>query len=101
MHQDEATHDRVERRPGIQLLGVQIPLNPDLYTDLAITNVGANPPFRGFRGTLDGVGKASAGLIVPTGLPAIPFTLFHSFLVYDAAGKFYMASNPVRLNLTN
>ena len=87
--------------PGINLLGVKIPLNPDVYTDLAVSSVGVNPPFKDFRGTLGASGTASAALIVPTGLPPSQFTLFHAFVVYDAQGKFYMASNAVHLNLTN
>jgi hypothetical protein len=85
--------------PGVTLSGVHIPLNPDPYTDLRIANVTANPPFNAFRGVLDAIGMASAALIVPTGLPPLPFTLYHACLVYDAAGRFYTASPAVPISL--
>ncbi len=77
---------------------LQIPLNPDAYTDFAVGFVNT-AGFARFRGTLDANGLATAALTVPTGLPPIPFTVYHAYVVYDASGKFYMASNAVPLRL--
>ncbi len=85
-------------KPGITLLGVDIPLNPDAYTDLVIGAVNSTV-FTKFRGTLDANGLATASLNFPTGLPPIPFTVHHAYVVYDASGRFYMASNAVPLRL--
>jgi hypothetical protein len=82
--------------PGISLNGVHIPLNPDPYTDLAMMFVNTTV-YTKFRGTLDANGLATASFNVPV-IPA-GGTLYHAYVVYDASGKFYMASNavPVRL----
>jgi hypothetical protein len=86
-------------KPGVNLLGVHIPLNPDLYTNVAMASVNTTA-FTKFRGTLDANGLASAMFIVPANLP-LPtgFTFHHAYVVYDASGRFFMASNavPVRL----
>ena len=52
------------------------------------------------KGTLDGNGLASAAAIVPAnlGLP-LGITFHHAYVVYDANGMFYMASNAVPLVL--
>jgi hypothetical protein len=86
-------------RPGVNLLGVHIPLNPDLYTNVAMANVNTTV-FTKFRGTLDANGLATASFVVPPNLP-LPtgFTFHHAYVVYDASGKFYMASNAVPLRL--
>ena len=55
--------------PGINLLGVHIPLNPDLYTDLAMGAVNGKE-FTNFRGTLDANGLAIASFNVPSQLAA-------------------------------
>ncbi|MCA8956458.1 MAG: FG-GAP repeat protein [Planctomycetes bacterium] len=78
-------------KPGITLQGVDIPLNPDPYTDLLIANINA-PNFVRFRGTLDANGAATAALQVPNNLPPGSITLYHAFLVYNGS-TFYMASN--------
>ena len=85
--------------PGVKLLGVQIPLNPDVYTDAGIANVNSSV-FTRFRGQLDANGRASASFNVPANLPVgSGFTFYHAYLVYDASGKFYMASGAVPLRL--
>jgi hypothetical protein len=85
--------------PGVNLLGVHVPLNPDLYTDVAMGAVNTTV-FAKFRGTLDGNGLATASFRVPSNLP-LPagFTFHHAYVVYDASGKFYMASNAVPLRM--
>jgi hypothetical protein len=82
-------------KPGVRVLGLDIPLNPDLYTDILIGGPGA-PFFFGFQGQLDGNGRASASIVVPAGVPSL--TLQHAFVVYDTSG-FHLASNPVSLRL--
>jgi hypothetical protein len=85
--------------PGVNLLGVHIPLNPDAYTNLAMSCVNKSV-FANFRGTLDGNGFAVASLNVPPNLPIpIGTTLYHACVVYDASGVFHMASNAVPLRL--
>ena len=84
--------------PGVSLLGVHIPLNPDLYTDVAMAHVNTTA-FTKFRGTLDANGLATASFNVPANLPvASGFTFHHAYVVYDASGIF-MASNAVPLRL--
>ena len=85
--------------PGINLLGVHIPLNPDLYTIIAMGAVNGKE-FTNFRGTLDANGLANASFNVPANLPfPAGFTFHHAYVVYDASGRFYMASNAVPLRL--
>ena len=85
--------------PGLDLLGIHIPLNVDPYTDITIAS--AVPPiFVKFRGTLDSKGEATASFNVPANLPVLSgFTFHHAYVVYDASGTFYMASNAVPLRL--
>ena len=85
--------------PGVSINGIQIPLNIDVYTQLAMENVMANPPFSGFRAALDANGGATAKFIVPANLLSAGFTLYHSYIVFDSAGTFYGASNPVSVTL--
>lgn len=84
-------------KPGITLQGVHIPLNPDLYTDLLLTNVNA-PGLTRFRGVLDANGAATAAIQIPSSLPPGSVTLNHAFVVYTG-GAFHMASNAVPLGL--
>jgi hypothetical protein len=86
-------------KPGVNLLGVHIPLNPDLYTDVAMAAVNTKE-FTNFRAKLDTNGTATSSFNVPANLPvASGFTFHHAYVVYDASGKFYMASNAVPLRL--
>jgi len=86
--------------PGVNLLGVHVPLNPDLYTDVTI--VSANTPIMAnFRGTLAFDGTAQASFNVPSNVPRLrDFTLHHACIIYDNV-TWYMASNPVSLKLRN
>ncbi len=56
--------------------------------------------FTKFKGTLDANGLATASFNVPANLP-LPsgVTFHHAYVVYDSAGRFYMASNAVPLRL--
>ena len=83
---------------GFNLIGVHITLDPDLYTDFAMGLVNT-AGFTRFTGTLDANGLATASLNVPTGLPPIPFTVYHAYVVFDNTGRFHMASNAVPLRL--
>lgn len=81
--------------PGIDVLGVHIPLNPDAYTNVAMATVNT-PVFTNFRGALDINGLGSASLIIPPSLPIPPgYTLYHAYVVFVPSGKFFMASNAV------
>jgi len=45
-------------------------------------------------------GAANASRNVPNGLPRVPFTLHHAFVVYDAAtGRLHAASNAMSVRL--
>ena len=53
--------------------------------------------FTNFRGTLSAKGLASASFNVPPNLLiASGLTVHHAYVVYDASGKFYMASSTWR-----
>ena len=86
--------------PGINLLGVHIPLNPDPYTDIALVSVNTSV-FTNFQGTLDANGLATALFNVPGNLsiPSSGLTLHHAYVVYNTSGTFHMASNPVPITL--
>jgi FG-GAP repeat len=84
--------------PGINLGGFHIPLNPDPYTDLALSLV-SQAPFLEFRGTLDASGKATTSFVVPAALPLPPLTLHHAYVVFGAGGVLFMSSNAVPLNM--
>jgi hypothetical protein len=83
--------------PGVALNGIHIPLNVDVYTQLAMQNVMANPPYSGFRAVLDASGGATAQFILPSQMLNAGFTLYHSYVIFDGMGVFYGASNPVKI----
>jgi hypothetical protein len=87
--------------PGLNMLGIHIPLNPDVYTDVAISNVNTRV-FTNFRGTLDSRGIATASFNIPANLrlPA-GFTFHHAYVVYGTNGRFYLASNAVPVVMKN
>jgi len=85
--------------PGVSLNGIHIPLNIDIYTQMAMENVMANPPFKNFRSLLDANGGATAQFVVPPNVVSVGFTLYHAYIVFDAAGTFHCASNPVSVTL--
>ncbi len=90
--------------PGVALVSpagsVNIPLNPDFWTDLTI-GLANTPLLTRTRGVLDAAGKGSAFLAVPkiTNSSVVGTWFYHAYLVYDANNNFYMASNPVTLTL--
>jgi len=87
--------------PGVDLLGLHIPLNPDPYTDFTIATTNSTV-LTLFRGTLNSSGGAKASFNLPTKLPPLAdFTLYHAYVVHDNQGLFHMASNAVPLRLAN
>jgi hypothetical protein len=90
--------------PGVNLPtssgSIHIPLNPDVWTDLTIS-LANTPTLTGTKAALDQQGQALASLNVPviTSPSAIGVTFHHAYLVYDAQGNYYLASNPVSLRL--
>lgn len=82
-------------KPGVALLGLHFPINPDPYTVATLSPLGP-PWFLGFQGRLDGTGRATARISVPPGLPALTFQ--HAFVVHDAT-SLHMVSNAASLRL--
>ena len=86
--------------PGINLGGLHLPLNPDPWTDITIA--WANTLWlTNTNGRLDPSGRAQAFFNVPkvTDTRVIGLVFHHAYVVYDASGNLYMASNPVPLKL--
>ena len=85
--------------PGIDLFGMHIPLNPDIYTDIVAARLN-DPVFANFMGTLNAIGQASASFNVPA-MVSLPVgtTFHHAYIVYDASGRLYMVSNAVPARL--
>ena len=88
--------------PGTPVDGVVLPLIPDAYSTLTLTNANL-PPFGNTLGLLDGSGQATATLTIPPGTsPTLAgLTLFHAYLALDPSAGFSasVASNPVPLEL--
>lgn len=82
--------------PGIRLLGVDIPLNIDLYTNFTISSPNV-PPLSRFRGVLDVDGKATAGFRLPANVLNAKFTMNHSYILFNNRGQFLGGSNAVAL----
>jgi hypothetical protein len=84
--------------PGVNLGSVNIPLNPDPWTQVTIDFANTAALFM-TKGTLDGNGQASASLNSLAPQPAAPLglTLQHCYLVYQSGppDAYYMASNLV------
>ena len=84
--------------PGVNLGPVNIPLNPDPWTQVTI-DFANTAALSMTKGTLDGNGQASASLNSLAPQPAAPLglTLQHCFLVYQSGppDAYYMASNLV------
>jgi hypothetical protein len=82
--------------PGVPLGSVNIPLNPDPWTQVTI-DFANTAALSMTKGTLDGSGQASASLNSLAPQPAAPLglTLQHCYLVYQAGppDAYYMASN--------
>src|SRR5690606_38543417 len=83
--------------PGVTLGSVNIPLNPDPWTQVTIDFVNTAALFQ-TRGTLDGLGQAQASLNSLGPIPApLGVTLQHCYLVYQSGtpDHYFMASNLV------
>ena len=88
--------------PGLTVDGVNIPLNVDPYFLFTLSDANG-PILPGFSGTLDGLGKASASLILPPGAaaPIVGLSLQHAFAIVDTGtSKVSHASNAVPLVIT-
>ena len=85
--------------PGVSVGPVNIPLNPDVYTEITIAAANSTV-LTNTMGTLDGSGWGSASFNMPkTVSAAIGLKLYHAYLVYDPSYYFHMASAPVELTL--
>lgn len=84
--------------PGFKLQGVEVPLRFDNYTQYTTTNLNSSL-LLGSPGTLDALGRGTARLQLPTGMPAslVGTTLFHAAVVYD--NKVRLATNAAPVNL--
>lgn len=80
--------------PGLPLpgSGLTIPVNFDWYTQLSFMMAGS-AVFTDFIGVLDGQGRGTASLVVPSNLPptVIGMQLHHAFLVTDAGYTVFKA----------
>ena len=80
--------------PGFPFNGAHMYLNPDPYSNLAISLT--NSAFLvNFRGVLDLQGKATASFVVPPNLLTSGITLHHAYAVYINFN--HCTSNPVPL----
>lgn len=87
--------------PGTPYGGLQVPLNLDAYTILALQLVN-QLPFEASFGVLDGAGQAEASFQLFDGLvdaSAIGLKLYHAFLVDPLSPSPALASNPVSLQI--
>ena len=86
--------------PGVNLLGVHIPLVADPFTSIAIGLVNT-APFTNFRSTLSATGTATASLNIPANQPvSTGLKIYNAYVVYDpATGRLYASSNPVSVEL--
>jgi len=87
--------------PGIDISGVNIPLNYDLLVELGLLYPGF--PGTGFMGQLDGAGNAAASLKVVGSHPnAAGVTLWLSYLVLSPGmtTPVLAASNPINVTFT-
>lgn len=83
--------------PGFLLQGVFVPLNVDSYTALTVANANGSV-FQGTFGVLDGVGRASAQIVLPP-LPALHGLQVDHVAVFADGLKFRSASSAVPLTL--
>lgn len=86
--------------PGINLSGVNIPLNYDILVELGLLYPGF--PGTGFVGQLDGSGNASASMKVTANPNYQGATMWLSYLVLSAGMKtpVLTASNPINVTFT-
>jgi hypothetical protein len=73
--------------PGFSLSGIDVPLNTDDFTWIALSLVNT-PLFENFMGLLDAAGEAQARLNAPGGLPPemMGLALYFDFLVLQNPG---------------
>jgi len=85
--------------PGVTVGGQQIPLVPDWYT----TVTPWSPWSAGFLGVLDGSGRATAVLSVPSGLPSslVGARLYHAAVAFGSGSLLGAVSNAVSVTLVN
>ena len=90
--------------PGFTQGGTLVPLNYDAYTQLTLA-LPNQPPLSSSFGLLDGQGAALSAFGLPAGASPtlVGLTLDHAVLVIDltAPQPVVLASNPVRVSLTN
>lgn len=86
--------------PGLAFGPVELPLNPDPYTEFTVANANT-ATFESTFGVLDGLGTANSTLHLPGPLhPSLAGTVFHhAFLIIGPLGTFALASNPSSLTL--
>lgn len=89
--------------PGLVFEGHLLPLNPDIYWMYTLQNPN-QAPFDASFGTLDGAGRASVVLTIPTGLGpgwGLGLTMHHAYATFQLVPTFAVhgASVPVALEL--
>ena len=87
--------------PPLTVDGLELPLVVDAYFFQTLLRAGL-PPYVGTFGLLDGLGQATANLVVPAGsVPQLAgVTLFHAAVAADPVfGTAQVASNPTSLRL--
>jgi FG-GAP repeat len=88
--------------PGINFGGgFVLPITYDSYSRLTL-DYANYPEFTNFAGTLDPRGRATASLVVPTGVAAsaIGLTLYHGYVAFDNRGRVKFVSNAVAMTFT-
>ncbi len=86
--------------PGTTFGGVDVPLNPDAFTDLGLSLAGG-PIAPGFCGTLDADGRAQGTLLVPAAVSPLVQGLRLSFagIGLDPAGSAFATAAPAELRI--
>jgi hypothetical protein len=86
-------------RPGFAFGGMHVPLVPDAWLNLSISNANT-PVYSNTLGLLDGQGRASAAFNFPAGYPAFAGSTFHHVVVaLDGGGNVKLVSEPASLLL--
>lgn len=83
--------------PGVNLSGINIPLNFDVFFELSLAFPGLLPDTSSFFGTLDGNGEAQALFTWNPPADFLGLTLYFSYVVLSPGGglPIQAASNPV------
>ncbi|MBU0755982.1 MAG: hypothetical protein KJ645_12635 [Planctomycetes bacterium] len=87
--------------PGVNLSGINIPLNFDALFELGLSYPGILPGTSGFFGTLNGSGEAEAFFTWNPSADFMGLTLYFSYVVLSPGGglPILAASNPVNLTV--